>query len=63
MSGARVVVDSDAVVSHDPGVQVVLSTSSVFPESTASAFEIASRLGYDGVEVMVMTDAVSQDPA
>ena len=41
---------------------MALSTSSVFPESTASAFEIASRLGYDGVEVMVMTDAVSQDP-
>ena len=43
-------------------IRVALSTSSVFPESTASAFEIASRLGYDGVEVMVMTDAVSQDP-
>ena len=42
---------------------VALSTSSVYPESTASAFEIAARLGYDGVEVMVMTDSVSQDPA
>ncbi len=41
---------------------VGLSTSSVFPESTAAAFEIASRLGYDGVEVMVGTDAISQDP-
>lgn len=38
-----------------------LSTSSVFPESTTAAFEIAARLGYDGVEVMVGTDAVSQD--
>ena len=46
---------------HD--IRVALSTSSVFPESTTAAFEIASRLGYDGVEVMVMTDAVSQDPA
>ena len=37
-----------------------LSTSSVFPESTASAFEMAAALGYDGVEVMVGTDAISQ---
>jgi sugar phosphate isomerase/epimerase len=43
-------------------VPVALSTSSVFPDGTAAAFEVASRLGYDGVEVMVMTDAVSQDP-
>lgn len=40
---------------------VLLSTSSVFPEPTAAAFEIAAKLGYDGVEVMVWTDAVSQD--
>lgn len=45
-----------------PRVPVALSTSSVFPDGTAAAFEVASRLGYDGVEVMVMTDAVSQDP-
>lgn len=45
-----------------PDALVALSTASVYPESTAAAFEIASRLGYDGVEVMVMTDAVSQDP-
>ena len=41
---------------------VALSSSSVFPESTASVFEIAAKLGYDGVEIMVMTDSVSQDP-
>jgi sugar phosphate isomerase/epimerase len=41
---------------------VLLSTSSVFPEPTAAAFEMAAALGYDGVEVMVWTDAVSQDP-
>jgi len=41
--------------------EVLLSTSSVFPETTSSAFEIAAELGYDGVEVMVWTDAVSQD--
>jgi sugar phosphate isomerase/epimerase len=45
-----------------PDAKVALSTASVYPESTAAAFEIAGRLGYDGVEVMVMTDAVSQDP-
>lgn len=45
-----------------PTAKVALSTASVFPEGTAAAFEIASRLGYDGVEVMVQTDAVSQDP-
>ena len=42
--------------------RVGLSTSSVYPEGTAAAFEIACRLGYDGIEVMVGTDSVSQDP-
>jgi sugar phosphate isomerase/epimerase len=42
-------------------VPVLLSSSSVFPEPTAAAFELAATLGYDGVEVMVWTDAVSQD--
>jgi hypothetical protein len=41
---------------------VTLSTASTYPESTAAAFEMAARLGYDGLEVMVLTDAVSQDP-
>ncbi|MEE6259339.1 sugar phosphate isomerase/epimerase family protein [Plantactinospora sonchi] len=41
--------------------RVLLSSSSVFPEPTAAAFELAAALGYDGVEVMVWTDAVSQD--
>src|SRR5262249_62087892 len=45
-----------------PTARIGLSTASVFPESTAAAFEIAARLGYDGVEVMVWTDPVSQDP-
>jgi sugar phosphate isomerase/epimerase len=43
------------------GIPVVLSTASVFPERTAAAFELAGRLGYDGVEVMVTADPVSQD--
>ncbi|GAA1771427.1 sugar phosphate isomerase/epimerase [Luedemannella helvata] len=42
---------------------VLLSTSSVFPEPTSAAFEMAATLGYDGIEVMVWTDAVSQDAA
>jgi sugar phosphate isomerase/epimerase len=41
-------------------VPVALSTSSVYPERTPDAFEAAARLGYDGVEVMVYTDPVSQ---
>ena len=44
------------------GVRVALSTTSVFPERTPDAFELAARLGFDGVEVMVTTDLVSQDP-
>ncbi|HEX4654291.1 MAG TPA: sugar phosphate isomerase/epimerase [Mycobacteriales bacterium] len=44
-----------------PEAKVALSTASVYPESTAAAFEIAASLGYDGVEVMVWTDPVSQD--
>ncbi len=47
-----------------PGrIEVGLSTSCSYPESTTAAFEIAARLGYDGVEVLVWTDPVSQDPA
>ena len=42
-------------------VRIGLSTSSAYPESTAAAFEIARDVGYDGVEVMVGTDAASQD--
>ena len=44
-----------------PGPPVALSTASVYPECTPAAFEMAARLGYDGVEVMVWTDPVSQD--
>ncbi len=40
---------------------MLLSSSSVFPEPTAAAFEMAATVGYDGLEVMVWTDAVSQD--
>jgi sugar phosphate isomerase/epimerase len=42
--------------------KIGLSTASVYPEGTAAAFELAAKLGYDGVEVMVWTDPISQDP-
>lgn len=42
-------------------VPILLSSSSVYPEPTAATFELAVKLGYDGVEAMVFTDAVSQD--
>ena len=41
--------------------RIALSTASVFPDRAPDAFEAAARLGYDGVEVMVSADAVSQD--
>lgn len=44
-----------------PGAPVGLSTASVYPDSTEAAFRVAATLGYDGVEVMVWTDPVSQD--
>ncbi len=43
--------------------RIGLSTSSVYPESTAHAFGYASALGYDAVEVMVGIDALSQQTA
>jgi sugar phosphate isomerase/epimerase len=47
---------------RDSRAKVGLSTASTYPEGTAAAFEIAAKLGYDGVEVMVWTDPISQDP-
>jgi sugar phosphate isomerase/epimerase len=44
-----------------PRPLIALSTASVFPDRTPDAFEAAARLGYDGVEVMVSADAISQD--
>lgn len=41
--------------------KVVLSTTSVYPERTGSGFELAARLGYDGVELMVGIDPVASD--
>lgn len=42
-------------------IPVHLSTSSVYPENAAYAFDLAERLGYDGVEIMVWTDPVTQE--
>jgi sugar phosphate isomerase/epimerase len=44
-----------------PAARVALSSASVYPESTATTFELAARLGYDAVEVMIGIDPVSQD--
>jgi sugar phosphate isomerase/epimerase len=38
-----------------------VSTASVWPRTAASAFLLAAELGYDGVEVMVWADPMSQD--
>lgn len=51
-----------AAVVEVPRAQVALSTASCYPETCTTAFEIAADLGFDGVEVMVWTDPVSQDP-
>ena len=48
-------------VARATAVPVALSTASVFPERVPDAFEAAARLGYDGVEVMVSADPISQD--
>ena len=44
-----------------PRARVALSTASVYPQNCATAFDLAQRLGYDGLEVMVQTDPVSQE--
>lgn len=44
-------------------IPVALSTASVWPEPIAVAFELAAEIGYDGVEVMVWGDPISQDVA
>ncbi|MGH3557721.1 MAG: sugar phosphate isomerase/epimerase family protein [Mycobacterium sp.] len=46
-----------------PAIKVGLSTASVYPMKTEAAFEYAARLGYDGVELMVWGESVSQDIA
>lgn len=42
-----------------PTSKVLLSTTSVYPEASTSAFELAASLGYDGIELMVGVDSLS----
>ncbi len=43
-------------------IPVALSSASVYPLTVHDAFAVAADLGYDGVEVMVTHNAVSQNP-
>lgn len=42
-------------------IRIGMSTSCVFPLSTASAFRLAKAAGFDGIEVMITQDPVTQD--
>ncbi|HWC80959.1 MAG TPA: sugar phosphate isomerase/epimerase family protein [Pseudonocardiaceae bacterium] len=44
-----------------PRIPIGLSTASVWPRPASVGFELAAELGYDGVEVMVWADPISQD--
>ncbi|MFM9876257.1 MAG: sugar phosphate isomerase/epimerase family protein [Rhodoglobus sp.] len=44
-------------------ITVGMSTSCVYPLSTESAFRLAREAGFDGIEVMVTSDPVTQDAA
>ena len=46
----------------DGRIPVALSSASVYPLSVHDAFALAQDLGYDGVEVMVTNNSVSQSP-
>ncbi|GAB48547.1 sugar phosphate isomerase/epimerase family protein [Mobilicoccus pelagius] len=50
-------------MSEVAGVEVTLSTSSLYPLGPTQAFEMAAKLGYDGIEVMVLADPTTQDSA
>lgn len=43
-----------------PPIRVTLSTASVYPELLDAGFQIAASTGYDGVEVMVTADPITQ---
>ena len=42
-------------------IPIGLSTASVYPQNTEAAFAYAAEIGYDGVELMVWSDPVSQN--
>lgn len=52
---------ADKLTGHRNVIPVGLSSASVWPQPVRAAFEMAADLGYDGVEIMVWADAVSQD--
>ncbi|TKV26436.1 sugar phosphate isomerase/epimerase [Arthrobacter sp. NamB2] len=52
----------DAPDHGSPHIPVALSSASVYPLAVHDAFALAQDLGYDGVEVMVTNNSVSQDP-
>src|SRR6478672_1789177 len=62
MAGFEVSADGVAGIVRETPAKVSLSTASAYPLKCATTFELAARLGYDGIEVMVWTDPVSQDP-
>lgn len=41
--------------------RIALSTASTYPDRCATSFALARQLGYDGMEVMVWTDPVTQE--
>lgn len=43
-----------------PAVPIGLSTASVYPQNTQSAFRYAAELGFDGIELMVWAEQISQ---
>jgi len=49
-------------VRRGSGIRVGLSSTSVLPQPIERAFEIAADLEYDGIEVMVWSDRISQQP-
>ncbi len=46
-----------------PMIRIGMSTSSVYPLSTESAFQIAAAAGFDGIEIMITNDPTTQDAA
>jgi sugar phosphate isomerase/epimerase len=62
MAGFEVAPDGVVSSVGSGAAKISLSTASAYPLNCATTFELAARLGYDGVEVMVWTDPVSQDP-
>jgi len=55
------VLDATVDVPVTPPPRVALSSASVYPESLPAAFELAAALGYDGLELMVHGDPLTQD--